>query len=138
MDVLTPEERRRNMAAIRGKDTQPEMLLRRLVHSMGYRYRLHVRNLPGCPDIVLPRHRKVILVHGCFWHRHNCRLGRPWPRTRAAFWRVKLDANKARDSRNLQKLRQLGWKVLTVWECQLHHSKMDKVSARITRFLAGS
>jgi DNA mismatch endonuclease (patch repair protein) len=138
MDVLTPEERRRNMAAIRGKDTQPEMLLRRLVHSMGYRYRLHVRNLPGCPDIVLPRHRKVILVHGCFWHRHNCRLGRPWPRTRAAFWRAKLEGNKARDIRNLRKLRQLGWKVLTVWECQIHHLRMDKVAARITRFLAGS
>jgi len=134
MDVLTPEERRRNMAAIRGKDTQPEMLLRRLVHSLGYRYRLHVRNLPGCPDIVLPRHRKVILVHGCFWHRHNCRLGRPWPRTRAVFWRNKLEGNKARDVKNRKALRKLGWEVLVVWECQTR--RPEWLRGRVSGFLS--
>ena len=138
MDVLSPEQRRRNMAAIRGKNTQPEMLLRRLVFSLGYRYRLHVRNLPGCPDIVLPRHGKVILVHGCFWHRHNCRMGRPLPRTRGEFWLAKLEGNKARDIRNRKMLLSMGWKVLTVWECQISPRNMTKLAGRIMAFLAAS
>lgn len=136
MDVLSPEQRRRNMAAIRGKNTRPEMVLRRLVFSLGYRYRLHVRNLPGCPDMVFPRYGKVILVHGCFWHRHNCRMGRPMPRTRTEFWRAKLEGNKARDIQNMKMLLTMGWKVLTVWECQICPTKMERLVARITRFLA--
>ena len=138
VDVLSPEQRRRNMAAIRGKDTQPEMLLRRLVYSLGYRYRLHVRNLPGCPDLVFFSRRKVIFVHGCFWHRHNCRMGRPMPRTRRAFWRMKLEGNKARDKRNRRKLRQMGWKGLVIWECQIRPAKMARLAARVSKFLAAT
>lgn len=114
------------------------MLLRRVVFSLGYRYALHVRKLPGCPDIVLPRHRKVILVHGCFWHRHRCRMGRPMPQTRTEFWRAKLEGNMARDIRNRKRLRQLGWRVLIVWECQLRPAKMENLTARLIRFLASS
>ena len=135
MDVLTPEQRRRNMAAIRSKDTVPEMLLRRLVHSLGYRYRLHIRSLPGCPDLVFPRRHKVIFVNGCFWHRHNCRLGRPMPRSAANFWRTKLEGNKVRDARNRKKLRRMGWKVLVVWECQIGPRNRGKLADRVKRFL---
>ncbi|MDY7011182.1 MAG: very short patch repair endonuclease [Planctomycetota bacterium] len=137
MDVLTPEQRRRNMSAIRGRDTKPEMIVRRLIHGMGYRYRLHVRNLPGCPDIVFTSRRKVIFVHGCFWHRHNCRLGDPVPQTRAAFWKAKLDENKRRDEKHRRQLRRMGWNVLIIWECQISPKKMDRLTALLARFLEG-
>jgi DNA mismatch endonuclease, patch repair protein len=117
-DVLTPEQRRYCMSRIRCKNTKPEMIVRRLVHALGYRYRLHVRDLPGSPDLVLPSRRKVIFVHGCFWHRHRCKYGRPQPETRRDFWEAKLGRNKERDQQNRRVLRQLGWDVLVVWECQ--------------------
>ena len=116
-DVHNKEQRSRNMAAIRGRDTKPEMIVRRLVHRLGYRFRLHRRDLPGRPDLVLPRHRVVIFVHGCFWHQHDCRYGRVVPATRAEFWQNKRDENAARDVRNLTALRNAGWRVAVTWEC---------------------
>ena len=132
-DVHTPDQRRRNMAAIRGTDTKPEMVVRRLVHGMGYRYRLHVKGLPGKPDLVLPRHRKVIFVHGCFWHMHNCRYGRVKPATRAEFWETKRQSNVERDRRSRRALRRLGWQILVVWECQTRQA--DKLQERLRNFL---
>jgi len=116
-DVHNKEQRSRNMAAIRGRDTKPELIVRRLVHRLGYRFRLHRRDLPGRPDLVLPRHRVVIFVHGCFWHQHDCRYGRVVPATRAEFWKNKRDENAARDVRNLSALRSDGWRVAIIWEC---------------------
>jgi DNA mismatch endonuclease, patch repair protein len=118
MDVHTPKQRSFNMSRIRGKDTSPEMKVRHLLHSLGYRYRLHVRDLPGCPDIVLPKHRVLIFVHGCFWHMHKCRFGRVVPKTNTEFWQTKRSGNTERDRRNAKQLRKVGWTVLTVWECE--------------------
>jgi DNA mismatch endonuclease Vsr len=108
--------RRRNMAAIRGKDTKPEMLVRRMLHALGYRFRLHRRDLPGRPDIVLPGRRKAIFVHGCFWHQHGCPKS-TLPQSRRQWWEAKLRGNVARDRRNEVALAAEGWEVLTVWEC---------------------
>jgi DNA mismatch endonuclease (patch repair protein) len=117
-DTLSPEARSRLMSRIRGKDTKPELAVRRILHSMGYRFRLHRRDLPGNPDIVLPRHGACIFVHGCFWHLHsNCKDARI-PKTKRAWWRKKLEGNVARDKRHAAALRRLGWRVITVWECQ--------------------
>ena len=113
------QTRSRNMAAIRGKDTAPELAIRRILHAMGMRFRLHRKDLPGSPDIVLPRHRTVVFVHGCFWHRHEgCRYTTT-PKTRQEFWLAKFESNVFRDRRNQAKLKQLGWLVLVVWECEL-------------------
>ena len=117
VDVLTREQRSYNMSRIRGKDTKPEMVVRRLVHSLGYRYRLHVRSLPGCPDLVLARHQKIIFVHGCFWHMHRCRYGRVKPQTNKKFWEDKRKGNVERHRKKVRALKRLGWKVLVVWEC---------------------
>lgn len=113
-----PLERRRNMSAIKGKDTRPELVVRRVLHRLGYRFRLHRRDLPGCPDIVLPGRRSVVLVHGCFWHRHGC-PNSTLPRTRRDWWAAKLARNAERDTANIVKLRALGWAVLVVWECRI-------------------
>ena len=111
--------RSRNMAAIRGKDTAPELAVRRILHAMALRFRLHRKDLPGRPDIVLPKHRTVVFVHGCFWHRHEgCRYATT-PKTRQEFWQTKFAANVERDSRNRTDLQQLGWRVIVVWECEL-------------------
>jgi DNA mismatch endonuclease, patch repair protein len=118
MDVLTAEQRRLNMSRIRGKDTKPELLLRRGLHARGLRYRLHAKHLPGRPDIVFPRYRAVILVHGCFWHGHGCSLS-TIPETRRQFWSSKIAATAARDSKAMQALAAARWRVLTVWECAL-------------------
>jgi DNA mismatch endonuclease (patch repair protein) len=113
-----PPERSHLMARVRGKNTGPEILVRKALHRAGLRFRLHSRNLPGRPDIVLPRLKIAIFVHGCFWHRHEgCKLSSD-PKTRVEFWRSKFDANVARDRRNEEALSGLGWKVVTVWECQ--------------------
>ena len=123
MDVLTKEQRSYCMSCIRKTDTTPELVVRRIVHQLGFRFRLHRRNLPGCPDIVLPRHKKVIFVHGCWWHRHNCKLGKRKPKTKLDYWIPKLQGNKERHKKNLIKLRRQGWKVFTVWECQIKDTK---------------
>lgn len=132
-DVLTPEQRSYCMSRIRGKDTKPEMIVRRLVHALGYRYRLHVRDLPGCPDLVFPGRRKIVFVHGCYWHRHSCKNGKYVPSKNRKFWRAKLEANKKRDQKNRRKLRKSAWDVLTIWECQTKHS--EKIVDRLMTFL---
>ena len=106
------------MAAIKGAHTKPEMLVRRALYGLGYRYRLHRKDLPGKPDIVLPKLRTVIFVHGCFWHSHECRWGRVIPKTRAEFWAEKRGGTVERDDRKARRLEELGWRVLTIWECE--------------------
>jgi DNA mismatch endonuclease (patch repair protein) len=133
-DVFTPAERSRVMAAVKSKHTKPELTLRRLVHGLGYRYRLHGRDLPGTPDLVFPSRRKVINVSGCFWHMHTCGRCRI-PATRREFWVAKLERNKARDRRTRRALKKLGWDVLTVWECQLLPAKRDRLTTRLMTFL---
>ena len=117
-DVLTKEQRSFNMSRIRAKDTKPEIIVRSIVHQLGYRYSLHKRNLPGQPDIVLARHKKIIFIHGCFWHMHKCRYGKVIPQTRKKFWQTKRLDNVARDRKNIKQLKRSGWQVLIVWECQ--------------------
>jgi len=121
------------MSSIRGRDTKPELTVRRIVHRLGFRYRLHAKTLPGRPDLVLARHRKVIFVHGCFWHSHDCRYGAVTPATRAEFWQNKRATNAARDDRNLRELSRLGWQVLIVWECWLRDR--PKVETLLKAFL---
>ncbi|MEQ9410518.1 MAG: very short patch repair endonuclease [Fuerstiella sp.] len=133
-DVHTRRQRSFNMSRIRAKDTRPEMIVRSLVHQMGYRFRLHRRDLPGTPDLVLPRHHKVIFVHGCFWHQHRCRYGRVTPKTNAAFWAAKRQGNVTRDRRNLRQLRAAGWDVLVIWECWTRFPE-EKVIPRLDAFL---
>ena len=123
MDTLSPEARSLRMAAIRHRDTKPEMVVRRIVHALGYRYRLHRRDLPGTPDLVFPGRRKVIFVHGCFWHRHaDCKLAR-LPKSRQEFWVPKLEQNRLRDEAALAELGRLGWTSMVIWECEIrdHH-----------------
>jgi DNA mismatch endonuclease Vsr len=127
-----PQARRRNMAAIRGRDTGPELRVRRLLHALGYRYRLQRRDLPGRPDIVFPGRRKAIFVHGCFWHRHGCRNS-VLPKARAEWWAQKLGRNVERDRVAVAALEALGWSVLTVWECEAKDE--PRVSDSVQRFL---
>jgi DNA mismatch endonuclease (patch repair protein) len=133
MDTFTAEERAAIMRRIRGKDTRPEMAVRRMIHRMGFRYALHRADLPGNPDLVFPCHGKVLFVHGCFWHGHSCRAGRNRPHSNRRYWIPKLDRNKARDAANRRRLRALGWEVLTVWECQLKNP--ERLRRRIGEFL---
>lgn len=136
-DTLSPEDRSRRMSRIRNKDTNPELIVRRAAHRLGFRFRLHRRDLAGCPDLVFPRLRSVIFVHGCFWHRHadeNCRLAR-LPKSRLEFWQPKLTANHLRDLRNQKKLAAAGWRVLVLWECEL--GKQSEVDAKLRDFLEG-
>lgn len=123
-DIVLPSVRSRMMAGIRGKDTKPEMLVRRSLHAAGYRFRLHRRDLPGAPDIVLPGRKIAIFVHGCFWHRHpGCRYAK-LPATRTDFWKDKLDSNVARDGSAVDALTAAGWRVLIVWECSTRDRKL--------------
>ena len=133
MDNIPPSERSEIMSRVRSKNSRPEMQVRRLVSAEGYRYRLHVKDLPGCPDLVFRSRAKVIFVHGCFWHRHEgCALAR-MPKSRLDFWEPKLEANKQRDARNSQQLAREGWKVLTIWECQLKDT--ERLQTTIRSFL---
>ena len=121
------------MARVRAKDTRPEMHVRKLIFALGYRYRLHAKDLPGHPDIVFRKLGKVIFIHGCFWHRHSsCALAR-LPKSRLDFWIPKLEGNRKRDEKNRRALQREGWNVLTIWECQLKNSK--RLGERIRRFL---
>lgn len=130
-DVISSDARSALMSRIRGKNTKPELAVRSILHKMGFRFRLHDRSLPGCPDIVLRRIRSVIFVHGCFWHRHDC--GKAYvPKTRRAFWAKKFSGNVARDRINLSKLKAAGWKTLIVWECEISSGQLPK---RLIRFL---
>ena len=119
------------MAAIRGKNTKPELTVRRFLHARGFRFRLHSASLPGRPDIVLPKHRTAVFVNGCFWHQHaNCRLA-SLPASNRRFWREKLIGNRRRDRRKAQALRAAGWKVLTIWQCQLDVKRLRRLADRI-------
>ncbi len=134
-DALTPEQRSKLMSRIRSHSTSPEMAVRRLVHGMGYRYRLHRRDLPGTPDLVFGPRRKVIFVHGCFWHLHEgCKLAR-MPKSRLEFWQPKLEGNRLRDERNQLELKRLNWEVLVIWECEIKRGL--PLEPRIEAFLGG-
>lgn len=132
-DVHTPAQRSANMAAIKGKHTKPEMIVRRLLHRRGYRYLLHGR-LPGKPDLVFPSRRKVIFVHGCFWHMHSCGYGMVVPSTRTDFWQAKRSGNVRRDESNCRRLRDAGWVSLVVWECET--KQPEELIERLEGFLA--
>ena len=136
MDVLTPQQRSSNMAAIKGKDTRPERVVRSLVHAIGYRYRLHRKDLPGKPDLVFPRLKKIILVHGCFWHVHDCKYGRVKPADNAAFWEAKRCGTTERDRKNVAALQLLGWDIFIVWECWTRNH--ITLQSRLIGFLADS
>ncbi len=132
-DPLTPEQRRYTMRQVHSEDTKPEMRVRRLAHHLGYRYRLHRKDLPGKPDLVFPGRKKIIFVHGCFWHGHDCPAGRKIPKTNQSYWTKKLNRNKERDKLNLEKLKALGWDVLVIWECETRDE--TALAKRITHFL---
>lgn len=135
MDVHSPVQRSFNMSRIRGKDTDPEMAVRRWLWANGYRYRLHRKDLPGQPDIVLPKYRAVILVHGCFWHRHGCKYT-TWPATRREFWNLKFEENIDRDKRNQKQLIDAGWRALVLWECEIRNWNCE-FEKRIRDFIEG-
>ena len=134
-DIYDPATRSRVMSRIRGKDTAPEITVRRLLHRHGFRFRLHRKDLPGCPDIVLPKLQVVVFVHGCFWHQHECKLGK-LPRSRRSYWLPKMNRNRARDALAVGKLKRLGWRVIVVWECQLR--KPIQLETKLLRQLAGA
>ncbi|HEV7643006.1 MAG TPA: very short patch repair endonuclease [Pyrinomonadaceae bacterium] len=134
MDTLSPEERSGRMSRVRSKNSKPEMVIRRLVYSLGYRYRLHEPSLPGKPDLVFWGKHKIIFVHGCFWHRHGkCPLTR-WPKSKLDFWKPKLESNKKRDIKNLKNLKLMGWDVLVIWECEI--TKPENLIPGLKSFLS--
>ncbi len=130
---MTSEQRSRTMRAVKGRDTKPELAVRRLLHRMGYRYRLHRKDLPGKPDIVFGPRRKVIFVHGCFWHGHSCKRGSRLPKANAEYWQAKIARNVERYSGQLDELTAAGWTGLTLWECEL--ADEDAVARRVSTFL---
>ncbi len=133
-DRLTTDARSAHMRLIRGRNTQPEIRVRKLLHALGYRFRLHIRDLPGSPDVVLPRHRTALFVHGCFWHQHTgCRLARK-PKSRPEYWLPKLERNSIRDHEANARLHDLGWRSVTVWECETTHE--DVLRARLLELLS--
>lgn len=133
-DIVDPKTRSRMMGNIKGKNTKPEMAIRSALHRMGYRFRLHRKDLPGKPDIVLPKHHAVVLVNGCFWHGHFCHLFR-WPKTREEFWREKILSNKKRDERNIEALLGNGWKVCIFWECSIRKQQDNAVQESLTNLV---
>lgn len=136
MDTISLQRRSENMSRIRERDTVPEMTVRRLVHRMGFRYRLHVRKLPGRPDIVLTRLKKIIDVRGCFWHQHKGCIDSHIPKSRVTYWRPKLIKNKRRDAKNERQLEAQGWDVLIVWECET--AQLEQLQLMLTAFLRRS
>ena len=133
LDTLSPAARSRNMSRIKGRDTSPELAVRRLLHALGYRYRLHLKNLPGKPDIAFPGRRKAVLVHGCFWHRHSgCRFAYE-PKSRKEFWKSKFESNVLRDRAVMDALAEKGWEALVIWECQL--KDLSLLEGRLKSFL---
>jgi DNA mismatch endonuclease (patch repair protein) len=132
-DIYSPEKRSEIMGRVKGRDTKPELVVRSLIHRMGFRFRLYASRLPGRPDIILPRHKKVVFVHGCFWHQHpNCSRAK-LPQTRAEWWLSKLSRNRQRDAEIQEQLQEQGWKVLVVWQCQLRDSRA--LNALLRKFL---
>ena len=135
MDRHTPEQRKRNMSAVKSKNTKPEILVRKALHSMGYRFRLHVKDLPGKPDIVLPKYKTVIFVNGCFWHRHEGCKYASTPTTNVDFWEAKFKENTTRDKQKTVLLESDGWKVVVLWTCEI--KKEDELKARLQSLLKG-
>jgi DNA mismatch endonuclease (patch repair protein) len=133
MDTLSAAQRSERMSRVRACDSVPELAVRRLVHALGYRFRKHRSDLPGCPDLVFPGRRKVVFVHGCFWHRHNCKNGQRVPKSREEFWLKKLERNKHRDAETVSQLTVQGWAVLVLWECEL--GDRAKLAHQIKKFL---
>lgn len=134
MDVLTHTQRSFNMSRIKGKDTLPENIIRRLLSARKYHYRLHSRDLPGKPDIAFPGRKKVIFVNGCFWHMHGCKYFK-WPKTNRSFWRHKIEDNVARDKENYELLSVAGWRQLVIWECETKAKSLERLWRKIDRFL---
>jgi DNA mismatch endonuclease (patch repair protein) len=135
LDVFPPEKRSEIMGRIKGKDTSPELAVRSTLHAMGYRFRLHRKDLPGKPDIVLPKYKTVVFVNGCFWHGHDCRKGKSVPATNTEFWKAKIDGNVCRDRETDDKLKKMGWRVLVVWECEV--SDRETLCERLASELGG-
>lgn len=132
-DILTPSQRHAVMSRNKSKGTSPELIIRKLISSQKYRYSSYRKDLPGCPDVVFPKRKKVIFINGCFWHRHTCKKGRSMPATRKKFWQQKFKRTIERDKRNKNELKKLGWKILVIWECQIKNPR--KVIAKISNFL---
>ena len=135
MDVHSPQQRSFNMSRIQGKNTKPEILLRKWLWSRGYRYRLHKKDIPGKPDIVFPGRKKVIFIHGCFWHKHDCKYFK-WPKTNFEFWEKKIKGNVSRDNRNYQLLDKNNWQYMVVWECETKSKELGKLYYKIEKFLS--
>jgi DNA mismatch endonuclease (patch repair protein) len=131
----TPEQRSRIMRAVKSTDTAPEMTVRRMAHLMGYRFRLHRKDLPGKPDLVFPRLHKVVFVHGCFWHGHKCARGARAPKANAEYWRTKITRNSVRDSANIAALKAKGWRAAVIWECELGIKESPRIRRRLAQFL---
>lgn len=140
MDIVSSEIRTKIMSSIRSKNTKPELIIRKSLHALGFRYRLHVKTLSGCPDIVFPKYRAVINVHGCFWHGHGCYLFKE-PETRSCFWKKKIEGNKKRDLSNMNSLLSSGWRVAIVWECAVkgkwHLKEIENLALSIGKWLKG-
>jgi DNA mismatch endonuclease (patch repair protein) len=134
MDVHSPSQRSYNMSRIRSKNTRPEEIIRKLLWSHGYRYRLHSKDLPGKPDIVFAGRKKLLFIHGCFWHRHDCRYFK-WPKTNVDFWKQKIEDNIERDSKNYDILSQSGWRYLVIWECETKVKSFDELWNKLDTFL---
>ena len=133
-DRITKTQRSQIMAAVKSKNTTPELAVRKAVRAIGIGYSIHSAKLPGCPNIVMPKRRQAIMVHGCWWHGHTCMHGARVPKSNTAYWTAKINGNKTRDRRMLRALRRLGWKVLVVWECQIR--EVEKLKVRLRRFLS--
>ena len=138
-DIVTPAVRSRMMSAIKGRNTKPELLVRKRLFARGLRYSLHSSLLPGKPDLVFRRYKAVVLIHGCFWHGHECRLFK-WPKSNQTFWRNKITRNRSVDTRTLKELRALGWRIMTVWECAVRgvpEQRLDIVADRLQHWIQG-
>lgn len=138
MDIVDKQTRSRMMAGIRAVNTKPETFIRSSLHKMGFRFRIHVKNMPGKPDVVLPRYQAVVLVHGCFWHGHECNIFK-WPSTRREFWRKKINDTRKRDSVNFAKLHESGWRVAVIWECEIRGAIKhgERFMNRLAKWLKG-
>lgn len=132
MDIVTPEIRSKMMSGIRGKNTKPELIVRKELFRRGFRYRLHGSQLPGKPDLVFPKYKAVILVNGCFWHGHDCKLFK-WPKSNQKFWRQKINGTIERDKRNFELLAKEGWRTITIWECSLKNKNSHEVNREIDK-----
>ncbi|MEN8136207.1 MAG: very short patch repair endonuclease [Thermodesulfobacteriota bacterium] len=131
--IKCSEKRSKIMRAVKSKDTSPEMIVRKLIFSLGYRYRLHYKNLPGKPDIVFPTRKKVVFVHGCFWHSHTCKRGDRIPKVNRDYWIRKIQSNAIRDKKNVKSLEENGWKVMVIWECEI--KEIENIKNKLITFL---